>query len=332
MIRAMNIKLAENKEKWDAWFLDQGNFEFLQSWDWGEFQRSTGKDIFRLECEENGQIKAQVQVFAHTLFRGLRYAYAPRIPVSKKLIQALQDFFEKKNFLFLRIEPQTVAPLFSSRTVRVPCRQPQYTLILDFEKTPQQLLEGMHPKTRYNIRLAQKKNLSLNQEKNVDVFFALNEQTTQRDGFKSHDKEYYKKMLELPFVHQINAVYEGTPVASVLLLVWGKRCTYLHGASSNEHRSTMAPHLLQWAGIQLARQLQCTEYDFWGIAPIVNNESEANALSFHGYKWQGNHRFAGVTRFKVGFGGEVKNYPDAFEVPLKFIPYQLYRLLKKIGL
>ncbi len=328
----MNIKIAENKEKWDKWFLDQGAFEFLQSWDWGEFQKSTGKTVFRLECEENGKTKAQIQVFIHPVRKFFQYAYAPRIAVSKKVVDAVKDFFREKNVAFIRIEPETVAPLFSAKSSVVPCRQPQHTLILDIAKTSREILEHMHPKTRYNIRLAQKKNVQLTQEKNIDLFFDLNVETTQRDGFTSHKKEYYKKMLEMPSVHQINAVYEGIPVASVILLVFGKRCTYLHGASSNEHRNIMAPALLQWAGLQFAHSLNCTEYDFWGIAPMVVTESESNALSFHGYKWQGNHKFAGVTRFKVGFGGEVKNYPDAMEIPLQTLKYHMYRVFKKMHL
>lgn len=324
----MELKIAENREEWDAWFLSHGNFEFLQSWEWGEFQKNTGKAVFRFQGVENEKVVCQVQGFTHPLKTRFAFFYAPRVNPSKKFSELLKDFFKKQNILFLRFEP--VSDISCPSVVKVKTRQPQNTLILDISKTPAQLLEEMHSKTRYNIRLAQKKEIEIKEEKNIDLFWELNEQTTKRDGFKSHDKEYYEKMMECEFVHQLNASYEGQPIASLLLIFFGKRCVYLHGASGDEHRNLMAPYLLQWCAIRLAQEMKCTEYDFWGIAPVIHTEVDANSLAFHGYKWQGNHRFAGVTRFKVGFGGEVKDYPEGVEIPVSSWQYNLYRLLKKI--
>jgi peptidoglycan pentaglycine glycine transferase (the first glycine) len=326
----MEVKIAENRQEWDSWFLSQGIFEFLQSWEWGEFQERTGKEVLRLQCLDDGVVKAQVQGFFCPLRGSLSYISIPRAAVSKKTLDALKKYFaHDKNIVFLRIERIRDCPLeYSYKTV--PCRQPQHTLILNIEKPMDELLEGMHTKTRYNIRLSQKKGVEVNDEKNIDVFWELNKQTTERDGFKSHEKEYYEKMLLSHNVYQLNAVFEEKTIASILLIEFGKRCTYLHGASSDEHRNLMAPYLLQWSGIQFAQVLRCSEYDFWGIAPMVVNEVDANAISFHDFKWEGNHRFSGVTRFKVGFGGTVKDYPEAIEIPLQKWKYQLYRIAKKL--
>lgn len=324
----MELKIAENKEEWDSWFLTRGSFEFLQSWGWGEFQQTTGKTVFRFQGVENGQVVCQVQGFTHPIKTSFAYFYAPRATLTRKFLEHIKNFFQKQNILFVRLEPLGESSLPFSYSVKT--RQPQNTLVLNISLTPAQLLEKMHSKTRYNIRLAEKKGVEIREEKNIDIFWKLNEQTTNRDGFKSHEKEYYAKMLGYDFVHQLTAYYEEQPIASVLLIVFGKRCVYLHGASSDEYRNIMAPYLLQWCAIRLAQEMKCTQYDFWGIAPIVYTEVDANALSFHGYKWLGNHRFAGVTRFKVGFGGDVQNYPEAREIPLQRIQYQLYRLVKKI--
>lgn len=325
----MEIKIAQSREEWDSWFLGQGIFEFLQSWEWGEFQKTTGKEVIRLQCVDEGEVKCQVQGFFHPLTGTLKYVYAPRARVSRKALEPMKKFLLEKQSVFLRLEPEQEVS-FEKSYKTVACRQPQHTLLLNIQKEQRELLDAMHTKTRYNIRLAQKKGVTLSEEKNIDLFWELNKQTTQRDGFKSHDREYYEKMLASPFVYQLNAFFENKPVASILLVIFGKRCTYLHGASSDESRNVMAPYLLQWTGIQFAQALHCSEYDFWGIAPMVINEVDANALAFHGYKWQGNHRFAGVTRFKVGFGGEVKNYPEAIEIPLQKWKYQLYRIVKKL--
>lgn len=329
IIGSMDVKIAENKEEWDSWLHAQGSVEFLQSWEWGEFQKSTGKEVLRLQCVEEGVVKGQIQGFLHVLKKEMRYFYAPRVHVTKKMLDCVVEFLKNKNIVFLRFEPDADISCLL-RLYKTKPRQPQHTLILDITKSSRELLEQMHPKTRYNIRLAQKKGVELVEEKNVDVFFALNEETTKRDGFKSHEKEYYAQMLQYPFVHQVNAYYEGVAIASVLLIVFGKRCTYLHGASGSEYRNVMAPYFLQWGSIQFAQALHCTQYDFWGIAPIIHKETEANALSFHGFQWEGNHRFAGVTRFKVGFGGEVKNYPDGVEVAIQKWKYKLYRVIKTL--
>jgi lipid II:glycine glycyltransferase (peptidoglycan interpeptide bridge formation enzyme) len=102
----------------------------------------------------------------------------------------------------------------------------------------------------------------------------------------------------------------------------------LHGASSNEERNLMAPYLLQWEGIKLAKQLGCKYYDFWGISPAPR-AGEASTC-FHNLCWSATHRWTGVTRFKAGFGGSVKEYPQAVDVVLSGWKYGVYRLVRKL--
>jgi len=183
----------------------------------------------------------------------------------------------------------------------------------------------MHSKTRYNIRLAEKKGVEIREGKNIEWFWKLNEQTTKRDGFKSHGKVYYEKMLEMPISHQLTAFFDGRPIASHIYIAWNGRCTYLHGASSNEYRNVMAPYLLQWESIKFAKKFGNTEYDFWGVAA-----PKEHGKTFHIYSWDEQDSLSNVTRYKAGFGGEVISYPDAFEVVLKPVLYRLFRFVKKL--
>ena len=192
----------------------------------------------------------------------------------------------------------------------------------------------MHPKTRYNIRLAERKGVAVCEEKDAEVFWRLNQETAARDQFKSHSKEYYKKMLAFDFAHQLTAEYQGQPIASNILIHSGDTMTYLHGASSQTRREAMAPYLLQWRGMELAWRLGRTKYDLWGVAPEVemgNEKREERMIAcFHNYCWDAEHKWGGITRFKVGFGGEPVLYGEAADVVLQSWKYKMYRLMYRM--
>ena len=333
----MEIKICQNKQEWDNWALARKPVEFLQSWDWGEFQQETGKDVLRLQMVENGQVVWQGQGFEHRLGLGMKYLYVPRMEHGTWNMEHVFDLLKEGDFAFVRIEHGTgYHPSAWLRTGLSPIsylsfptknRQPQNTLILNINKTETELLSTMHEKTRYNIRLAEKKGVVIKSEKDAEVFWQLNLATTERDKFKSHEKEYYKKMLENDFCYQLTAYYQNQPIAAILLVVFGGIITYLHGVSGNEHRNLMAPYLLQWEGIKLGKNLGCQYYDFGGIAP----DAKLGATTcFNNFCWQADHPWTGITRFKSGFGGEWRGYQAAFDVVLSGWRYWVYRTFKNI--
>lgn len=317
----MAIQICEKKETWKSLTISLNKAEFLQSWEWGEFQAATGNQPLRLVVD-----KTPVQGFVHCLPFGFSFVYFPRIPtLTHEQIKELKVFLKKQKHIFARIEPAEQ----EIKGVKVSCRQPQTTLILNIEQDKEALLTQMHAKTRYNIRLAAKKGVLITREKNSDIFSSLNKETSERDGFKSHEDEYYTQMLESPLTEQLIAWYEEEPIATILCIEYKDTVVYLHGASANEKRNVMAPYLLQWTAIEYAKQKQARYYDFWGVAPQENGSSGVKS-EFNGFSWGVNHPWTGVTRFKVGFGGDIKTYPGAVEWPLRPFLYRCLLFVKKI--
>lgn len=324
----MKLSEIENKAEWGEISQSNSNAEFLQSYDWGEFQQAVGNHVLRLAFL-NGD---KLQGFVHEIGLGWKYAYFPRVVIKEDVSRDLIEYLKTKSIFFVRIE----STIFfepkseSNKIVQTRNRQPETTLIVDLQKNNEELLAAMHSKTRYNINLAEKKGVIVKKEKNADVFWNLNKETTGRDAFKSHGREYYEKMLGMEMTAQLTAYFDGVPIASNICVNYGGVFTYLHGASSNKFRNVMAPYLLQWHGIQLAKEIGCVVYDFWGIAPIQEKNAMGQASYYNNFYWDANHHWSGVTRFKVGFGGAVKKYPRAFEIPLKEGKYKLFNFVKKI--
>jgi lipid II:glycine glycyltransferase (peptidoglycan interpeptide bridge formation enzyme) len=315
---------VDNQDQW------QSN-NFLQSWEWGEFQKSLGREVRRLSWDN----KIFVQAIKMNLPLGKNYWYIPHAPViisqtpeAFAAMSELVDELGKHGVLFLRVDPiARIEPSTeeqkqerSNRLLEfVPSTQPRCTRVLDLSRTEELLLSQMHQKTRYNIRLAQKKGVEV-REGPIEDFFKLNKQTKQRDNFVSHPDSHYKKMFDsLPggFIKIWNAECDGKVLSSNIILYFGDTATYAHGASSNENRELMGSHLLQWNVIQDAKSKGLKYYDFYGVNP----EDEEHAAYKESWK--------GISRFKQGFGGELICYPHSFDLIYKNGWYTLYKLLRK---
>jgi len=282
---------------------------FLQSKEWLGFQKSLGRKIWQIEG---------IGVIKNNLPFKKSYLYSPRCPVkvfSESILSKVKEIAKQENAIFFKIE-SLIDKLEEFGFKKSTSIQPKKTLILDIAKSEQELLNQMHYKTRYNIKLAEKKRIIIkkqdtrnNNQTYFDDFWRLMQETTKRDKFRPHPKEYYRKMLEIPGIELFVAEYNGKIIAANIMVFYDKQAIYLHGASDYEHRNLMAPHLLQWEQIQEAKKRGCIEYDFWGI--------DEN-------KWPG------VTRFKKGFGGCSISYPGAFDLVFQPIWYSIYKIARKI--
>jgi peptidoglycan pentaglycine glycine transferase (the first glycine) len=318
----MQIKNIVDKNILDDFVSTQGRSQFLQSWEWGEFQEKAGNKIFRIGVEESGELVVAATLIKKSLFFGKSYFYCPRGPlisiknyelrITNYFFDEIKKIAEQENIIFLRFEPSFEIQNSKLEILRSIDIQPSKTLILDLTKSEEELLAAMHQKTRYNIRLAEKKGVKIIEAgtEKFDDFWRLMEVTCARDKYRLHSCGYYAKMLSKKNLIKLYlAEYKNKPIAAVLASFSGDTVTYLHGASDNEERNVMAPFLLQWEIIKIAKQAGYKYYDFYGI--------DEN-------KWPG------VTRFKKGFGGEEMEYPGTYDLIFNYIWYKVYNWLRKI--
>ena len=222
-------------------------------------------------------------------------------------------WLRKKQALFCRIEPGSHWENYDFSSLglyRGPDIQPSETRILSLNLPVEELLSKMHPKTRYNIRLASKRGVTVRQgsRDDFDSLWSLLLITSQRDNFHLHRREYYLALINSPAIKFLIAEYYGQVLAVGIFAYWGDMAIYLHGASGDEHRELMAPYALQWQAIKLAYDLGIQRYDLFGISS---------------QKWPG------VTRFKQGFGGDIVHYPGTFDWPLSRGRYNIYNILRQ---
>lgn len=235
---------------------------------------------------------------------------------------------------FLRLEPLEDGTAHLARFGKVrptDSVQPKQTVVIDLSQAEDALLAQMKSKHRYNIRLSERQGVTTefyHQEApaQFDRFWKLLTETADRHTFRTHDRAHYLHMLEelapAGMAHVGFATYEGTDLAGMLFITHAGVTTYLHGGSTQVKKELMAPHLLHWRAMQWAKQSGSHTYDFWGSNAVQTSDGE--------WEPRANHPSAGTTRFKLGFGGTVVQFPGAFDLVLKPIPYTLYNGIRRI--
>lgn len=327
-----------NKPQLDEFVSGQRNSQFLQSWDWGDFQKSARK-VWRFGVTYDRQIIASAQIIEHLLPLNKSYLYCPRGPIIEEGLddqsktQALKLILSQARDItistaqteeiFFRLEPTFNPQSLILNLKKTKPIQPSDTLILDLTQPEEQLLMNMHQKTRYNIRVAERHGVTVREEDNWQKVWPLFQKTAKRDKFSLHPKNYYQKMVgNSDIIRMWTADYKGKIVAANIVTYFGDTVTYVHGASDYEYRSVMAPFLLQWEIIKQAQLVKYSNnqifkyYDFHGIAPTNRKD----------------HPWYGITRFKKGFGGKVIHYPGTFDFVYQPASYNLYKFLRKLNL
>ncbi len=276
---------------------------FLQSKKWEELQKAVGRKVWRI---------GETLVIQHDLPFKKNYLYSPRGPIGlmDEFLNKVKEIAQKEKSIFLKIEPdlnfnQNISN-FEKSDKEI---QPSKTIVLNISKSEDELLGQMHSKTRYNIRLAQKKGIEIEESQNIDSFIKLLKETARRDKFYLHPDDYYRKIFQnLNGIKLFLAKRGNEIIAGNLVLFFNQEAIYLHGASDHNFRQYMAPYLLQWYSILEAKKNQLIRYDFYGINEI---------------KWPG------ITRFKKGFGGKEINYSGSYNFVFSSFWYVLYNLIRR---
>jgi lipid II:glycine glycyltransferase (peptidoglycan interpeptide bridge formation enzyme) len=316
---------AVDRFEWDAAVRSCGG-HLLQSWQWGAFKGHFGWDIERIVVSHGGRT-----ALAQVLFRtkaGVSIGYIPRGPVWPaeeadglgELWSRIDEVARRRRTLAIIVEPDRPLPQQSHVKMRLrpgpepiqPARTVKVDLLDD-----QSLLDQMHPKTRYNVRLALRRGVLTRIAEQPDVsireFYEMLRDTASRNEFVVHALDYYREFLRAfgDDASLLFAEIDGKPVAGVIAAVFGEEGIYLYGASSTQQRAHGAAFLLQHEAMRWARSRGARCYDLWGI-PEYDPESSVSESGDRLAASAGSDR-RGLYEFKTRFGGGIVRYPPPVE-------------------
>lgn len=317
----------------------------LQSWEWGVIRESEGKNIVRIgEYEGNRLAKVYLMTIHPIPHTPYSIGYIPKSTwPSGELLTFLKDYARSHKLIFIKLEPNIVRDL-GLRTADgglLLSPHPLFTVwdqVLDVTQTESELLAHMHHKTRYNIRLAEKKGVKIEEMSNdtgYDVFETLYFETCARQKYRGHSPGYHhniwKHLSQSVSVdgrrtkdggqearltsHILTASYKDTYLTAYQLWQFKDTLYYVYGGSSDKYRQVMAPNLLMWETIKLAKRLGCKSLGMWGsLAPNYNEKDP----------------WAGFTRFKQGYGTKFVEYAGSFDLVANPLAYNIYNIAHAI--
>jgi peptidoglycan pentaglycine glycine transferase (the first glycine) len=342
----IDVALSGAEEAWDHFVAGHPYGHVLQTSRWARLKTLFGwkSEIITL-CDTSSA--APIRAGSSLLFRRLPWgqtvAYAPKGPLVdwndpgqvEELLFRLRDACRKCRAALLKIEPdlpdsalladRLQAYGFARSAQRV---QPLSTIQIDLTGDAESILACMKPKWRYNIRLAERKGVTVKLGSMADLpaIQALLQVTGERDGFGVHSAAYYQAATELfgpaNMATWLVAEHEGEMLAAIAVFALGRHAWYMWGASADHGRNLMPNHALQWAAMEWARARGCQIYDLWGIPDEVGARPEV----FEDPDSWGEGGLWGVYRFKQGFGGRVVRFAGAWDLPISRAGEALYRL------
>jgi lipid II:glycine glycyltransferase (peptidoglycan interpeptide bridge formation enzyme) len=343
--------------EWGQVKMKYGWIPFYAVWtDDGKFHVFQSIENWSIKSEncQAGCLVLKKQILSRGFTARLSILYAPKGPLLDwtneslrgRVLNDLQGFAIKQGAIFLKIDPDIVLGCGipnSEGDILDTCGQAirgelnrsargwvysldqiqfRNTVLVDLSAPEEEMLARMKPKTRYNIRLSEKKGVTV-RVGNVDdlnMLYKMYAETSIRDGFVIRDENYYLTVWKLfmqdrssvfsslPVAIPLIAEVENTPVAAIFLFMFAGRAYYVYGMSRNLYREKMPTYLLQWEAMKRARASGCRVYDLWG-APEIFDESDS--------MW-------GVYRFKEGLGGEVVRTLGAYDFAPTRLWYKLY--------
>ena len=317
----------------------------LQSWEWGEFKEKTGMRAVRLGVFEKGKIVAGFQVLLRPIPKlGYSVGHLLKSPLpNNQLITALRELADEEKAIFIKLEPDYIIrrwrnikgkpeeePVQEEKIsldklgldrAKKPLFDP-YSFILDLTKSEDELLANMHHKTRYNIRLAQKKGVIVEEksdQEGLEIFIDLLQETLRRQKFYLHSPDYFRKMWRIlapaGIAHILLARYQEKVLNAWMLFVWKDKLFYPYGASSSEQRNLMASNLICWEAIRFGKKMGCKSFDLWGgLGPKADPD----------HPWYGFHRF------KLGYGADLVEYVGSWDLVVQPLLYQVVTRLDSL--
>lgn len=337
---------VQSPDEWHTAITKLPYAQLLQSWAWGAFKARWGWTFTPLLWLDGADEPVAAALVLKRKLSRLPFSilYVPKgplldysnVPLREQVLQDLQQYAKREWAIFLKLDadlPRSQGldpeePLATGEAFVVALRargwlfsddqiQFRNTVLLDIARPEPDILAAMKQKTRYNIRLAGRKGITVRPGTPADypLIYQLYAETAERDGFAIRPGAYYADIWQTlqngGLAQPLIAEFEGEPLAAVIVVQYADRAIYMYGASSGRERKRMPNYLLQWEAIRWAKAQGCTTYDFWG-APDNFDESD---------------RLWGVWRFKSGFNGQITRHIGAWDYPAYPLLYRLYTQL-----
>lgn len=329
------------KKNWEDFLLSQKTPPFLQSWNIRQMHEQLGEETIPLALVDGDTVHGLAMAINVEARRG-HYLYLPYGPVMTdtgwkhfgKMTEALVAEGHSRGADFLRSAPfielnQSNVDLYDAAGWR---RAPIHMLAehiwwLDISPDEDTLMKNFRKTMRNLIRRAGRDGVSIRVSRDmadVDTYIDIHKDTVVRHGFTPYTDSFFRSQvaafLEDDQVLIFVAEYEGKPIAASIIMFYGDMASYHHGASLSAYRKVPASYLMQWEAICEAKRRGCTKYNFWGIVPEDKLISPIRKKP---------HPFAGVTKFKTGFGGDLLNLLPCQDYPLT-AKYQATRLFETV--
>lgn len=326
------MKEEEARMAWNTAAVGTPHTHFVRSYEWGMFQQLLGREVIRIN-EDN----IYAQWISLPLWFGKQYVYCPRGPWGEgEISRAFKPV--ASSFVHARIEPDSMIPIGQPYAIvsTLPV-QPRDEWMLDLSQSKEELLSQMHQKTRYNIRLAERKGVQCKVIRSKDeasgemmqAVISLFKKTGEHHQVRTHPAVYYRSLTKQflsdggyeiqpldPWIRLYGGIVEKKLAAAVMVGGFGDTVSYLHGGSDVAYHASMASYVLHWKAICDAQELGYRWYNFGGIRPLKHHDV---------------HPLDGVTRFKEGFGGFRLSYPGAYDVLFQKAWYQVYTVMRTCG-
>ena len=307
----------------------------VQTWQWGDFRKKMGQTVLRYGLYQGQTLKEAFQLTLHPIpFTRWFVGYLPKGPFpDEDLAKALKQIGKKFNCAFIKVEPDIEVgsinkKVSSSFKISPKPLFTKYNFVIDLTKSEEDLLKAAHPKTRYNIGVARKHRVKIEQrvdEEAFEVYLKLYFDTTKRQRYHGHDERYHRefwkqfkasKMARLLIAfYKAPPTFEKVPLAAWMLVNSKDTLYYPYGGSSVEYRQVMANNLLAWEAILLGKKLGLKKLDLWGaLGPDANPKDP----------WFGFHRF------KEGYGGKLTEYLGTYDLVFNWPIYILFTIVDRL--
>lgn len=301
----------------------------MQSWQWGQFRKSLGTPTLRYGIYKKTKLERAFQITLHKIPLTNQYVgYLPKGPFpDDELAEALKKIAREHHCAFIKIEPNVIVSTSNPPVNKAFILSPKplftkYNFLIDLTKSEDALLNNMHPKTRYNVRLAFRYGVEVKQrsdDRAFEDYLKLYFETTNRQGYHGHSETYHRKAWDLlkkaNMARILIATFKDTPLSTWMLVNFKDTLYYPYGGSSLEYKNVMANNLVAWEAIKLGKKMGLKKFDMWGaLGPDADPQDP----------------FYGFHRFKEGYGGQSVQYISTYDLVFNWPIYLVFTLVDKL--